>query len=153
MRLVVDASLATKWIVPEPDSEQAWRFAERYAGDLDAPDLLHVEVMGVLVRLANQRSIAPERAGLDLDRWTAGWNAGALRTHRVTQAMAHGAARLAIELGHPIKDCVYLALADQLGCPVATSGSATASVTPPASGCSPSLFRAMHRAHPAVRSR
>ena len=34
--------------------------------------------------------------------------------------MAHKAARLAIELGHLIKDCIHLALSAELGCPLAT---------------------------------
>jgi predicted nucleic acid-binding protein len=30
------------------------------------------------------------------------------------------AARLAVTLGHPIRDCIHLALADQLGCALTT---------------------------------
>lgn len=120
MTFVVDASLATKWVTTEAGSLDAWRFAERYGTDLHAPDLLHVEVMGALVRSANERVITRDAAGLALSEWTTFWNEDRLRTHRVTQGLAHEAARLAIELGHPIKDCVYLALAEELGCALAT---------------------------------
>ena len=30
------------------------------------------------------------------------------------------AANLAIDIGHPLKDCIYLALAMELGCPLVT---------------------------------
>lgn len=45
----------------------------------------------------------------------------ALLLHRVTPALIAQATVIAIGLSHPLKDCVYLALADQLGCPLATS--------------------------------
>lgn len=119
--MVVDASLATKWLITEMDSAEAWRFADYFGHDLHAPDLLHVEVMGVLVRLVNQRQVPRDDAIDRLDWWATAWNEGALQAHRVTQALAREAAALALDLGHPIKDCVYLALADQLGCPLATA--------------------------------
>lgn len=121
MKLVVDASVAVKWIVDERGGDDARRLADRFGDDLQAPDLLHVEVMGTLVRLANQRVRTRGQVRRDLDWWAEAWGDGALRTHRVTQVLACDAARIAIDLGHPIKDCVYLALALQLGCPLVTA--------------------------------
>ena len=39
----------------------------------------------------------------------------------VTPELTRAAAVLAMDLGHPIKDCVYLALADHVGVPLITS--------------------------------
>lgn len=41
--------------------------------------------------------------------------------HHATPGLVERAGWLAINLGHPIQDCVYLALAHQLDCPLATA--------------------------------
>ena len=52
MRLVVDASVAVKWVLKEPDSDAARRIVDR--AELLAPDLLWAESGNVLWR--RQRS-------------------------------------------------------------------------------------------------
>lgn len=120
MKFVLDASLAGKWVVTEADSHEAWRFADYFGEDLHAPDTLHVEVMGIIVRLANDRLIKRDDALDRLIWWVRTWGKGAIQAHRVTPELVQAAGKLAIAFGHPIKDCVYLALADRLGCPLAT---------------------------------
>ena len=46
---------------------------------------------------------------------------GVVRTESTQLADLMAAARLALDLGHPIKDCIYLALAMKLGCELLTS--------------------------------
>lgn len=121
MTFVVDASLAFKLLIVEADSADAWRFVEYFGEDLHAPDLLHVELVGVLVRLANQREIARELALERMDWWTDTWISGGVRSHRVDASLVNQAGRMAVEFGHPIKDCIYLALADRLGCQFVTA--------------------------------
>ena len=60
MPLVVDASIAVKWVLPEPDSERARALILR--GDLTAPDLLRLEVANALWKQARRGAITPERA-------------------------------------------------------------------------------------------
>ena len=118
--IVVDASLAAKWTVPEPDSSRALDFLATYGSDLHGPDLIFVEVASAIVRRANaDRSLAA--AALDaLDKWTAAWPLHVIRSHRVTQRRLFDAGTTALQLGHPIKDCIYLALAIEFDCDLAT---------------------------------
>ncbi len=44
----------------------------------------------------------------------------AVRPHRVTQRRLYQAGKLALALAHPVADCIYLALAIEFGCELAT---------------------------------
>ncbi len=44
----------------------------------------------------------------------------AVKLHRTGIDLQDRAARLALDLGHPLKDCIYLALAMELGCDLVT---------------------------------
>lgn len=98
----------------------ARRFFEEQFDSMHAPDLLLIEVMSSLVRRANTRQASADivRVGLRAFRTRV---SGSVLLHRITPELTGTAAELAITLGHPIADCVYLALADRLGCPLATS--------------------------------
>lgn len=120
MIVVVDASLATKWMLWEADSRDALNFLFDRERQVCGPDLLFVEVAGAIVRRANQnRDIAPDALEA-LRKWTIAWGAHAVRPHRVTQRRLFEAGKLAVALGHPLKDCIYLALAIELSCDLAT---------------------------------
>lgn len=119
MSFVVDASLAFKWVLVEADSDRARAFYVQNADQMHAPDLVLSEVCHSLVRRVNERvwtaSAADAATSVFLEQVDA-----ALLLHRVTPSLIAQAVDVAIDLGHPLKDCVYLALADQLGCPLAT---------------------------------
>lgn len=119
MTIVVDASLTTKWSIPEHDSDLAVRFFDSWYGRMHVPDLFFTEVGGALVRLANQREATAEEAIAGLDRLGA-LVTEAVHVHQLTTGMVVDAGRLAIGIGHPLKDCHYLILADALGVPLAT---------------------------------
>jgi predicted nucleic acid-binding protein len=118
---VIDASVAVKWFIDEKDSNLALELLESGQGDLHVPDEFVVEVAGSLVRRANEDKAAREqwRAGLfhliDLiDR-------GAIAIVRMPTDQIIDAANLAIDLGHPLRDCIYLDLAMKLGRPLITA--------------------------------
>ncbi len=101
--VVVDASVALKWVVEEEDSDAAVDLA-RY--DLWAPDLLRVECANALW--------AKARRG-ELDHAEVVERNDALGTVPMTlvpqEEVLGNAVRLALELEHPVYDCLYLALA------------------------------------------
>ena len=67
--IVVDASLAVKWLVLEPDADRAYSFLQSRSGELAAPELLLSEVSGAIVRRANMRELTRGQATEMLDAW------------------------------------------------------------------------------------
>ena len=113
---VVDASVAVKWLVAEDLSDEASSLLD--AGlTLLAPALLFAEAANALW--------AMHRRG-DIDRDELAGAVDLLRTAPVTtprsmRQLAASAARLAADLGHPVHDCFYLALAIHEQHPVVTA--------------------------------
>ena len=100
--------MALKWVVEEEGSEGALALKGR---DLAAPSLLRVEAANALRTLAARRAIAPAEA-LDL--------LGLLQEAPMAlvepdDALERRALEIALQLGHPVYDCVYLALAERMG--------------------------------------
>src|SRR5262249_22670848 len=112
---VIDASIAVKWVIPEVLSDKADRLR---AGDDEmlAPDLLLTEVANALWRKTVRREIAPAEA----DRAFALVTESGIGLHP-TAPLLGSALRLARRLGHPVYDCVYLALAVRERAPFITA--------------------------------
>lgn len=115
MTLVVDASVALKWVVPESLSEHADRLL---AGDHDlaAPDLLGTEAANALWKKVLRNELSPRDAREALYLLLHGG-----LTWHATQPLLPRALEIARLARHPIYDCVYLALAERLGAPLVTA--------------------------------
>ena len=107
MTWVVDASVAVKWVVPETLSANAERVLASEE-ELLAPDLLLVEAANALWKKTERREISAAEAGRALDVVL---SSGLVI--RPSRPLLHRAVTLAGRLGHPVYDCVYLALAEQ----------------------------------------
>ena len=115
MRLVVDASVAVKWLVTEPDSDNARELAAS-AEDLHAPRLMASEVASALWRKARLGEIAHGDLAamlLCVPDMPVRWNAD--------ETVCADAVRLALAIDHPVYDCVYLALAHRMGAILVTA--------------------------------
>jgi predicted nucleic acid-binding protein len=112
---VVDASIAVKWVIPEVLSEQADRVRD-HEDDVLAPDLLLVEVANALGRKTAAREISAREAdaAFDLVRRSG------IELH-ATGPLLPRAMDVARRLGHPVYDCVYLALAEREGAAFVTA--------------------------------
>ncbi len=115
MVVVVDASVAAKWLIAEPDSEIAAMLLDG-SFDLQAPRLLASEIGNLLWRKAVNGSIDDHEAArlaaalIDMPlQW------------RDDERTCVEAVRIAVELGHPAYDCMYLALASLIGTQVVTA--------------------------------
>lgn len=106
--LVIDASVALKWLVEEPGSEDALALQGR---DLAAPALLRIEAANVLRTLV-ARQEATRAQAVELLALLQGAPVTIVDPDDALEARA---LELALDLGHPIYDCVYLALAERMG--------------------------------------
>lgn len=119
--IVVDASVAAKLFRDEDGTEAAHRLIAEHAGEIAVPDIFAIEVAGVIVRDANSDKAM---AALQRDKLTALaalLDSPTLRLVRAGPEEVVAAAGMAMALGHPLKDCIYLALAIGLGCPLVTA--------------------------------
>jgi predicted nucleic acid-binding protein len=114
MRLVVDASVAVKWVLKEPDSGAARRVVEQ--AELLAPGLLWAELGNVLWRRRRLGELSPSNARDMLLTL----RAVPVRTYALFPLLPL-ALEIAVTIGHSIYDCIYLALADQEDCRVVTA--------------------------------
>lgn len=120
--IVVDASVAVKWFFPEPGREMARTLLEGGAR-LFAPTLIVSEVAGALVKRARLGGASREEVLAHLADWLAAISAGAIVVSPVEQDLPR-AAQIALDLSHPLFDCVYLALAQRHGFPLITADAA-----------------------------
>jgi predicted nucleic acid-binding protein len=114
MTLVLDASVALKWYVPEEHAEIAQSIL-RSGEQLIAPQLLVAEVCNASWKLVRRGELDPGQH------------------HRIAAAIARPfdllaplsallprAATLALDFDHPIYDCFYLALSEARNAPLIT---------------------------------
>jgi predicted nucleic acid-binding protein len=118
--IVVDASVAVKWFLPEVGSETASALLMDEDVPVAGPDILAVEVCATLVRGANMVKSNRGDAITNLAKFKSMLDMEAVNLIRTTPDLLHQATTQAIDLGHPLKDCVYLALAMDLRCALLT---------------------------------
>jgi predicted nucleic acid-binding protein len=112
---VVDANVVAKWFVPERLSEAAVRLLEA-RHDLASPDLLWPELGSVLWKKARLGEIT----GREAARIVQALDAIPL-TVFPSRTVVEGALEIALATGRSVYDCVYVALAVALECPLVTA--------------------------------
>ncbi len=115
MTVVVDASVAIKWFLPELHDDAALRLL-RAEHRLVAPDLLFPEVGNVLWKRVRRREATASEAGAVLDALVA----VPLEVH-ASQPMMPVAFEIACATGRTVDDSLYLALAVLRECPMVTA--------------------------------
>lgn len=103
-RLVVDASVAAKWLTPEAGADEALKLRGRHA--FIAPELLLAECANVVwkkvargeLRIDDASLIIPLLQRIDIEL-------------TAIKPLVSPATMLALHLNHPAYDCFYLALA------------------------------------------
>lgn len=118
MTIVVDASIAVKWVLPEADSERAAAIRTT-DDDLIGPSLAYAEIGSAIWRAVLRGDVAAKEAREHLRIAVAHYQ----RTVPLEE-LAEKAIELATQLRHPIYDCFYLALAERAHAPLATADEA-----------------------------
>lgn len=103
--IVVDASVAVQWVVPEASTGLSETLLDRL--DLIAPQLLLVEVADVFRKKLAGQQISPAQALDGLE-----YVARQVDMRPMSSELVMRAFELAQSLNHPVYDCVYLALAE-----------------------------------------
>ena len=105
--LVVDASVAAKWALPEPDSDRALALHARGEALL-APSLVAAEI-------GNAAWKRVRRGLLTRDQGLAATRIAVELISRIVPdtELYQPAAELAVDFGHSIYDCFYVALANR----------------------------------------
>jgi predicted nucleic acid-binding protein len=119
MKYVLDSSVAFKWSVPETDSDKALRLRDDFrAGvhDLIAPDIFPQELAHALTRAERQGRIVVGQGELF-------WG-DVMTTPPLLHASLPTTAR-AIDISSRLRigvyDCLYVALAESVGCAFVTA--------------------------------
>ncbi len=135
MNLVIDASVAAKWLLSEPGTEDAERlYIACQEGRITpyAPEILPAEIASFLWKRFIRGFLEPERAVVLYARFS--------EIHPILApilSLTKAALKLALDRRHPVYDCLYVALALEASCPLVTADEG--------------LFRAFGPAFPQVR--
>ena len=114
-RLVVDASVAIKWFLPEVHAAAAERILDP-EHELIAPDLILAEFGNVLWKRQRRGEITAATAGtvlVDFKRFPI--------TTAPLAPIIEPALDIAVRLGRSVYDCLYLALAERAACRMVTA--------------------------------
>ena len=105
--LVIDASVAVKWVVEEEGTKEALALRDRA---LAAPDLLIAECANILRKKVRRNELSEQEAV-----FAAGLLARADIELMAMRPYLEAAVRIAVALDHPAYDCIYIALAEAEG--------------------------------------
>ena len=112
--LVIDASIAVKWVVEENGTEEALLL--RRGSKFIAPELLVAECANIFWKKTQRGELSKDEAL---------FAARLLQVSDVellpTRVLLESATRIACELDHPAYDCLYIALAIERDCRFATA--------------------------------
>jgi predicted nucleic acid-binding protein len=128
VRIVVDASVALKWVLDEPESEAAVALRDQ---ELIAPALWLAEAANALWRHVRTGEISDQEAAAFFSELLKAPVASLPIEPHLERAL-----ELAMEIGHPVYDCIYLALALHHRTHVMTADRrfASAAITPALAG-------------------
>jgi predicted nucleic acid-binding protein len=115
MTLVVDASVAVRWLFPVARDQNADELV-RTDKPLIAPDLVLVEIANAAWKFVSFEGFNPDTAKLIIAEAAKGFDEIV-----PTPGLKDRALAIAIELNHAVYDCFYLALAEHRDCQMVTA--------------------------------
>lgn len=117
--IVVDASVAVKWFLPEPGADAAQQLLQG-SEKLVSPALIRIEVFAAFTRKVRLNELPIEDGRRACDLWSRALATGAV-TLFPDERYLPGAIELALKIRHPLQDCLYLAVAEHNAAPLVTA--------------------------------
>lgn len=111
MSLVIDASVALKWIFPEEHSEEALKLFKTHS-EASVPDFFFAEIGSVLWQRVKKGSITSEEAQLTAQSFE---SLPLTLVHHSTRPLLPAALEIAYQTGATVYDSLYVALAQREG--------------------------------------
>lgn len=117
--IVVDASVAAKWYLPEVGSDAA---LELLGGPhmLSAPDLIRLEVLGALARRVCTGEATHDETRSRCQHWLRHLHTGGISLVPEHEIL-NDALGLSLSIPHTLQDCLYLAAARRLEAKLVTA--------------------------------
>jgi predicted nucleic acid-binding protein len=113
--LVIDASIAAKWVLPEHGTDLAVTLRNG-RDELIAPALIVAEIGNAVWKRALRNELSLEEAVSAI-----GIAAGLMTRLVPLEGLSARAMEIATQLRHPINDCFYLALAERERAPIVSA--------------------------------
>jgi predicted nucleic acid-binding protein len=117
--IVADASVLAKWFLPEPGSDAAVALLQG-PDLLAAPDIARLEVLSAILRRARSGLGTAAEARARVNDWLGHLAEGTVSLI-AERELLNDAINLALEIKHPLPDCLYLAAARHLQVPLLTA--------------------------------
>jgi predicted nucleic acid-binding protein len=117
--IVVDASVAVKWFIPEAGEEAAAQILNGKKR-LVAPALIRLEVTGAIIRRYREGHLSEKKAREGTQAWEAMLEYRVVRLVPDAELFAD-AVQMAFLAKHTLADCLYLAAAKRLAAPLITA--------------------------------
>ncbi len=117
--IVIDATVAVKWYLPERGTEAALDLAAG-GNRLAAPELIRLEVISTITRRVRGSEATAGEAKAQCERWLNNLKDGAVSLVPEHELL-HDSIDLSLKLKHPVVDCLYLAAARLLEAPLLTA--------------------------------
>lgn len=117
--VVVDASVAAKWVLTEPETGVALELLSEGVR-CAAPEIIRLEVTGAVIRRLRTDAMTPDQAKAACDDW-GDLIANSFVSLLSTEELFKRSVDIAFVLRHSLPDCLYLAAAEILDCRLITA--------------------------------
>src|SRR5262245_24965170 len=119
--IVIDASVAAKWFLPEPGSQEAVALQEG-PDELFGPELIRLEVAAAITRRvrAKGKPLPATEAARRCAEWLRLLNQAVIGLLPESELLDE-AIELSVKIPHTLQDCLYLAAALRFDAPLITA--------------------------------
>ncbi|MEZ5691021.1 MAG: type II toxin-antitoxin system VapC family toxin [Rickettsiales bacterium] len=117
--MIIDASVAVKWILPEEFSEQAELLLSKH-NNMYAPSIVNLEVVSAITKRYRMGALSRNLTYMALNEWEKHIKKESIILVKNSEIWEE-AKELTLSIPHSFPDCLYLALAKYKQLPLVTA--------------------------------